>query len=147
MANCASCGKELKTTESVCESCNLTLEKYEIQLETIAKPYSGKKSKKCPHCNELFSPVNLRLVFYPENGIWYKPKKPVLSCPLCFKYIKSKYNFSMALLSLIIVFVGITSIKYFGLYGLLLLVPIFICFWVVGIKQKNDLNEFEVRHV
>lgn len=147
MANCTSCGKALTTTESVCDSCDSALEKYEAHLEIITKPYLGKKSKKCPHCNELFAPMGLRIVLYPENTAWYKPKKPVLSCPLCFKYIKSKYNRLMGTLYIFNIVLGITLLKYFDLYGLIFLTPIFILFCILGIRQKNDVNEFEIRNI
>ncbi len=146
MANCTSCGKELKENESLCHSCNLVLEKYELQLEAITKPDTGKKTKKCPHCNQLFSPVSIRIVFYPEKRAWYKPK-PVYSCPVCFKYIKSKFGYLMPLLFAVTVCISLLSFKYFGVYSLIFLFPLYICLGVIGIKQRNDTNEFEVRSI
>ncbi|QEY17616.1 hypothetical protein D0C16_17455 [Cellvibrio sp. KY-GH-1] len=118
-----------------------------MQLENTTKPNVGKKNKKCPHCNQFFSVFQVRLVFYPEKGAWYRLRKPTYTCPYCYKYIKSKHEKLAVSLIAFNVVLGFTLTNFFGLYSLVILVPTFVALVIVASRQKNDVFEFEARNI
>jgi DNA-directed RNA polymerase subunit RPC12/RpoP len=140
MPNCSRCGKELSSVDTPCDKCTKEFESYEFQLE-ISKPIHKQRTKICPYCGELFSPVELHFTFYPYDAKWYSPKKPEFSCPHCFGYIKSKYKLN-TILALSLPLIVIISNKYLGLYGLFVGIPCVILLVFLLEKSRKDPYEF-----
>ena len=142
MTRCSNCGKELSSADAPCTNCAHYFDSYELKF-TTQTPLQSQKTKICPRCGEKFSPMELRFTFYPYGAKWYSPKKPELSCPYCFGYIKSKYKVNTALIVMLPVLFLISN-KYLGVYNLILLVPYTILLLFRAIKIKKDLYEFVV---
>ena len=44
----------------------------------------------CPNCKSNIPRLFIKKELFPENGVWYKPKKIAVKCPSCSEYLESK---------------------------------------------------------